>query len=161
MTAVGYPDITVLSQRQGYRAEARSPENKTINQRDGQPPDATTFGYVYGQEQRGFRYQLIDNSDASVIWERWQEGNEPSPHELCVSDEGWVVIRTHGYDYARLIAVSPAGSDAITIAIGCREPSTPIDAGAFIQDDHIANSTAGLLWTLGATHNFFRQDKVT
>lgn len=158
MTAVSYPDIAALSHHGNYRAEARSQDNKTINQRDGRPADTTTFGFVYGQEQRGFRYQLIDERDSSVVWERWQEGNEPSPRELCVSDEGWVVIRTHGYDYARLIAVSPAGCDVTTIAIGCREPSPPIDATSFIQDDHIADSTAGLLWTSGATHCFFRQD---
>ena len=161
MTAVSYPDIIALSRSGIYRTEARSPDNRTINQRDGRVADRTTFGFVYGQEQCGFRYQLIDTRKSCVVWERWQNDDESSPLELCVSDEGWVVIRTHGYDYARLIAVSPSGCDVITIAIGHSELSPSIDAAVFIQDDHITFSTAGLLWTSGATHYFFRQEAIT
>lgn len=155
MTAVGYPDIIVISQNGKYRAEARSPDNGTVNQRDGTPSDTSTFGYTYHQEQRGFRYQLIDHHSSAVIWERWQEIKESSPHELCVSNDGWVVIRLHGHDFASLIAVSLEGRDAATVSIARSETSRHVAAQAFIADSHVSETTAGLRWTAGATRYFF------
>ena len=72
MTAVGFPDISVVSQQGMYRAEARSPDNKTIKRRDGSPPDTATLGYMFSDHHCGLRYQLMDNRTSRVVWERWQ-----------------------------------------------------------------------------------------
>lgn len=93
-----------------------------------------------------------------MVWERWQEASEPSPHGLYVSDGGWTVIRTHGYGHAWLIAVSPVGHDTIRVGVGCCEPEQADDATAYIQDNHIGVSTAGLIWTIGASEYFFQHE---
>jgi HEAT repeat protein len=74
----------------------------------------------------GFRYRLLErgagsraspssaNTEARVVWERWQ--NEGPPRELVVSDEGWSVLRTDGRA-PDVIAVSPAGNDAVRVLI--------------------------------------------
>ncbi|MCA9174641.1 MAG: hypothetical protein KDB14_09145 [Planctomycetales bacterium] len=161
MTVVGYPDISVDSTNGNFRAEARSPDNGAINQRNGDPPDLGSFGYRYGQEQRSFRYQLIDKRTSRVVWERWQQTEEGSPHELSVSDNGWVVIRTHGYTFAALIVVSPLGEDCLHVAVCSQLPggdaSVDGEGCSTIKDDNIRESTAGLLWTRGATNYFFQQ----
>ncbi|XAM00676.1 hypothetical protein OT109_04635 [Phycisphaeraceae bacterium D3-23] len=158
MTAVGYPDITEISQNRKYRIEARSPDNGTINQRDGSPADTTTFGYTYGSEQRGFRYQLIDQQNSTVLWERWQEVREDSPRELCVSNKGWAVIRLHGYASAALIVVSREGHEAVPVAIGRHHNQPTSKARTFITDEHVSDTSAGLSWTRGAVRYFFGWD---
>lgn len=158
MTAVSYPDLSTSSPRGQYRVEAKSPDNRTINQRNGLPPDPTRFAYEYGQEQSDFRYQLIDSRNSEILWERWQEGDEPSPWALYVSDDGWVVIQTHGYVYARLIAVSQDGKDALSVGIGpCAHPSK-LSVDEYIHDDQVHISTAGLMWHVGATQHFFKHN---
>ncbi|MFI4860148.1 MAG: hypothetical protein ACIAXF_05645, partial [Phycisphaerales bacterium JB063] len=155
MTAVVYPDIIETSESGKYRVEARSPDNRTIRQRDGSPADTSTFGYRWGSEQRGFRYQLIDQESSAVLWERWQEDNEQSPVELCVSNEGWVVIRLHGYESAAMIVLSQEGNEVVPVAIGHKLAKPPIGAQAFIADDHVHDTSAGLWWTRGAIRYFF------
>src|SRR5204862_118149 len=106
MTAIFYPDCTVTSLNGKFTLEARSPDNGTINHRDGRPPSEDDFGFKYREHQDEFRYRLIDNTRSpllarlfrkgggAVVWERWQEQREDSPHELVVSDDGWSILRT-------------------------------------------------------------------
>lgn len=166
MTAVGYADIFVDSPSGRYRAEARSPDNGTIHQRDGSPPDPNSFGYQYRQEQRSFRYQLIDLQTKQVVWERWQAERETSPFDLMVSDTGWLVIRTNGYSFASLICMAPSGENRITVEIGAPRPEGDHPGNAprtknVVEDDHIATSTAGIFWTIGSFHYFFQYEDRT
>ena len=157
MTAVSHPDITRRSSREIYVVEARSPDNKTINHRDGSAPNPDAFGFKYGQMQCEFRYQLIHRKTMEVVWERWQEGPEPSPQALFVSDEGWVVIQTHGHIHAWLIAVSPTGEDALRVGISRDRPGEPQEKTFYIQDEHVAELSFGLSWASGAIMHFMKE----
>src|SRR5438132_1350947 len=109
MTAIFYPDCDAASLNGKFALEARSPHNGTINHRDGRTPSDDEYPFKYRDHQRDFRYRLLDTTSTSlisrvfgkkaghVVWERWQERDEDSPHELVVSDEGWSIIRTHGF----------------------------------------------------------------
>ncbi|WP_372369310.1 hypothetical protein [Candidatus Uabimicrobium sp. HlEnr_7] len=55
MTWVSYPDIKKISENKRYLAEARSPDNKTINNQNNSPPNKNLFGYQYQLEQKCFR----------------------------------------------------------------------------------------------------------
>jgi hypothetical protein len=110
MTAIFYPDCMATSLNGMFTLEARSPDNGTINDRNGNPPSEDDFGFKYREHQDEFRYRLIDNTrnpsiggfrgkgngNGTVIWERWQDKGEDSPHELVVSDDGWSILRTGG-----------------------------------------------------------------
>ncbi len=166
MTAVGFPDLIVHSPGGTYRAEARSPDNGTINQRDGSPPDTSSFGYQYQQEQRSFRFQLRDQRTENVDWERWQPEDEKSPRRLMVSDDGWVVIQTHGYSYATLIGIDPSGNERVRVEVGVprRNGDHPCNAPRWanvVEDSHISMSTAGISWTIGGFHYFLQHDQRT
>lgn len=65
----------------------------------------------------GFRYRLLERGAGSrVVWERWQPSDEGPPDELVVSDEGWSILRTCGHTH-EVIAVSPAGDDAMRVLV--------------------------------------------
>src|SRR4051794_3919560 len=133
MTAIFYPDCEATSPNGKFRLEARSPHNGMINHQDGRTPSEDEYAFKYRDYQRDFRYQLVDTTSTSlasqlfgkkgghVVWERWQERREDSPHELIVSDEGWSILRTHGFN-PELIAVSPEGRDVVRVRI--RGPKT-------------------------------------
>ena len=111
MTAIFYPDRDATSFDGRFRLEARSPHNGTIPHRDGRPASAEEYEFKYKDHQREFRVQLL-TPDGCVVWERWQEPGEDSPHELVVSDDGWSVIRTHGFR-PEVIAVEPNALQAV------------------------------------------------
>lgn len=82
---------------------------------------------VEARTQRAFRYRLLEHVGAEprVVWERWQGEGENGPHELLVSDGGWSILRTHGYN-PEVIAVSPAGHEVLRVLVGNqRLPSGP------------------------------------
>ncbi|HYT89620.1 MAG TPA: hypothetical protein VEL76_13015, partial [Gemmataceae bacterium] len=128
MTAIFYPDCQATSPTGKFTLEARSPHNGTIKHRDGRPPSEDEFGFTYRQHQSEFRYRLVENpprpflarlfrkQGGPVVWERWQSREEDSPHELVVSDDGWSVIRTHGFR-PEVIAVAPTGVDVVRVRI--------------------------------------------
>src|SRR4051812_14499864 len=109
MTAIFYSDCEATSDGGRFTLEARSPHNGTIRHRDGRKPSEKEFGFKYREHQSEFRYRLLDHAPhrslgrlvgvtgPRVVWERWQPKREDSPHELIVSDDGWAVIRTHGF----------------------------------------------------------------
>ncbi|MDY7226670.1 hypothetical protein [Hyalangium rubrum] len=90
--------------------------------------------------QRTSRYRLLDNlggagSSPSVVWERWQSEGEDGPHEVLVSDEGWSILRTHGYN-PEVIAVSPAGHEVVRVLVGNQRP--PEDGSPEASNPHKA-----------------------
>ena len=182
MTAICYADCRATSPNGKYTLEAQSPHNGTISHKDGRPPSDDEFAFKYRQHQREFRYRLIDNTrgpllsrifgkgGGSVVWERWQERGEDSPHEVMVSDGGWSILRTHGFN-PELIAVSPAGKDVIRVRIG-----GPKDEDTEEEDQeaeqipqrgnrhlwraaHLQFTTAGCYWTAHSWRYFFSVNK--
>lgn len=128
MTAVNYPDREADSESGRFTIEARSPYNGTISLRDGHMPSEDDFAFKYRQHQSEFRYRLLDNApryahgwvskaaDSKVVWERFQKKQEDSPQELLVSDDGWSVIRTHGFT-PEVIAVRLDGLDVLRVRL--------------------------------------------
>lgn len=185
MTAIFYADCQDTSPNGKYTLEARSPHNGTINHRDGRPPSEDEFAFKYREHQREFRYRLNNNSrvrlisplfergGSSVVWERWQERGEDSPHEVVVSDDGWSVLRTHGFN-PELIAVSPEGKDVIRVRIGGPkdEDSDGVDEEVEAEQRphrgnnhlwraaHLHFTTAGCYWTEHSWRYFFNLNKV-
>jgi hypothetical protein len=169
MTAIFYPDCKAASPNGTFTLEACSPINGTIKHRDGRPPSSSLrrFGH-----QDGFRYRVTDNTrrpliarllgrrTGSVLWERWQRRGEDSPHELLVSDDGWCIIRTHGFR-PEVIAVTPLGQDAIRVKIGADfEPEefpgpNSVRICSWTPED-LTHSTAGLYWAGHSWRYFFR-----
>ncbi|WP_020471149.1 hypothetical protein [Zavarzinella formosa] len=170
MTAIFYSDCKATSPKGKFTLEARSPHNGTINHRDGQPPAENEFGFKYREHQSNFRYRLIDNtrqpssgqmngSDGGfIVWERWQEDDEDSPHELVVSDDGWSILRTHGFR-PELIAVSPVGEDTLRVRIDGAGSEHAIRSGSIPvyswSPDYLEFSSAGLYWTEHSWRFFF------
>ena len=149
MTAIFYPDCDATSSDRRLRVMAQSPHNGTINHRDGKPAGDDEFGFEYREHQSYFRYRLTETGGAgAVVWERWQDRGEDSPHELLVSYAGWVVIRTHGF-CPELITVTPAGEVAHRVRlIGATDGVPPAgpDAGPVWALRHLGFTTAGHYW---------------
>jgi hypothetical protein len=173
MTAVFYPDCKALSPNGCFKLEARSPHNGTINHRDGLAATEDEFGFKYREHQSHFRYRLLETSGAShidgyagsVLWERWQEETEHSPHELVVSDQGWSIIRPHGY-CPELIAVARDGRVVLRVEIvGAEDSSPPREKTESNRGpgnvqrwiaEQLQNTTAGMFWTSHSWRYFFR-----
>ncbi|MFO0798338.1 MAG: hypothetical protein U0804_12745 [Gemmataceae bacterium] len=170
MTAVFYPDRTATSDGGRYTLEACSPDNGTIPYRDGPKPTDGTMPRRQGPFQRGFRYQLLDNRPTEpapdggrrVVWERWQNNGEHSPHELVVSEEGWAVIRTHGsFISPEVIVVAPDGHDLARVLVVAAGEAPVADpdrtSSAFVWPlAHLHHTTAGDLWSSHSWPCFFR-----
>lgn len=176
MTAIFYPDCEAVSPNGRYLLEARSPYNGSINHRDGSAPPEDDFSFRGSSHQNEFRYRLIDvtrsqlpsplvaNDGGAVVWERWQEQGEESPHELVVSDEGWSILRTHGFG-PEVIAVSREGNVVIRVGIG--GPNDEPDEEAVGEQSlqrvnspvwhavHRHITTAGIFWTRHSWRYFF------
>lgn len=184
MTVILYADCEATSPNGKYTLEARSPHNGTINHRDGRTPSDDELPFKYRQHQSDFRYQLVETTSnsldsclsrkggGSVLWERWQEQGEDSPHEVVVSDEGWSILRTHGFS-PELIAVSPEGKDVIRVKIGGPEDVEEEEEGEEATDRkphhgnthlwraaHLQFTTAGYDWTEHSWRYFFSVNRV-
>ena len=162
MTAIMYPDCEATSANGEFTLEARSPHNGTIDHRDGTRPSEDEFAFKYREHQREFRYRLRLNDDGDlasrssphrddcILWTRWQGKGEDSPHQLLVSDQGWSILRTHGFR-PEVIAVSPDGKDSIRVRISVdgAEHDRAADAkpGYSWRPRDLAFTTAGLYWT--------------
>ena len=122
MTAIFYPDCRTTSANGRFVLEARSPHNGSIPHRDGHPVSEDEFPFYYKSHQSHFRYRLIDatapadGAGSKVVWERWQRKGEDSPHELLVSDEGWSILRLHGFR-PEVVVVSPTGRAVLRVRI--------------------------------------------
>jgi hypothetical protein len=152
MTAIFYQDCESNSESGRYTLEARSPHNGTIHHRDGRKVSEDEFAFKYRQHQSEFRFRLLNNKQ--VVWERWQEAKEDAPGELVVSDNGWTVIRTHGFR-PEIIVVTPDGNDLIRVSI--TSPDSDSDSSQpHWTPEHISCSTAGLYWAAHSWRYFFK-----
>jgi hypothetical protein len=172
MTAIFYPDRTVTSNSRRFTLEARSPHNGTIRHRDGRKVSESEFAFKYREHQSEFRYRLLDNtprgalnqllrgSGPRVVWERWQGSKEDSPDELVVSEDGWSVIRTHGF-HPEVIAVAPDGHDVVRVRVVWadgeqHEPAPDSHPPLFFWPlDNLVCSTAGHYWAEHSWRQFF------
>ncbi|APR78845.1 Hypothetical protein A7982_04192 [Minicystis rosea] len=102
MTARSYRDLRVSSPNGTLVLEALSPDNGNDLLRDGEHIPGDDTGYF----QRNFRYQLLRADNETVVWERWQSPHEKSPVCGVVSDEGYVVLRTHRMHWGAKISCS-------------------------------------------------------
>lgn len=176
MTAIFYPDCRAVSPNGRFILEARSPHNGAINHRDGTPAMGEEFAFKYREHQRDFRYRLLSGSGSvppagesaderrPVVWERRQTRGEDSPHDLVVSDEGWSIIRTHGFR-PEVIAVSPSGRDVVRVRVLDASGKLPPGWGRdeTRADDvpthqwsarHLSSTSAGMYWT-GSSWAYF------
>ena len=175
MTAIIYSDCTTHSPNGRFTLEARSPHNGTIPFRDGRWPSEKDFPFKYRQHQRSFRYRLLDRlsggAEPRVVWERWQAEEEDSPHELVVSDDGWSILRTHGFR-PEVIAVSPSGHDIAKVRVlgGRGEPEDdeedekpePREGQQFEWHAlRLSLSTAGTFWAEHSWPYFLRHEDAT
>lgn len=127
MTYVDYPDLEV---RAGdYLSQAQS-------------PDSREHGH-----QGNFRYRLLD-SQGQVLWERRQPREEASPRQLYLAEDGWLVIRTHGWNHCELIAVSPSGSESTRLSV-LHPLADPTD-GLSVVAPTASVTTAGMYWAKAA-----------
>jgi hypothetical protein len=171
VTAIFYPDCDATSSSGRFALEARSPHNRAIPHRDGRPATAKEFGFQYREHQASFRYRLLDlaaGGEARVVWERWQPKREDSPHEMAVSDDGWSILRTHGFR-PEVVAVSPSGADVARVrvvgkdgeALGSpdadRTPGPAVPVFAW-RAKHLAFTTAGCYWADHSWQYFLRHD---
>jgi hypothetical protein len=185
-SAISYPDCEATSPNGKYTLEARCPHNGTINLRDGRPPSEYEFAFKYREHQSEFRDRLIDKSrtsllarlfgkdSGSVLWEKWQKRGENSPAGLVVSDDGWSILRTHGFN-PELIAVSPEGKDVIQVRIaGPKDEDVGEEDAEEAETEtrpqrgnthlwraaRLVSSRTGISWTWDSWPYFFSLNKV-
>lgn len=145
MTTVFFPDCEAASPNGRFILEAHSPGNRKNSH----------------AHQDNFRYRLLDRD--RVVWERAQGEGEHSPHELCVSDDGWSILRTHGHS-PQVIAVSPDGHDALQVFVRTTRREDPAQgepgprrvrrAEWLIQPPY--HFTGGLFWAGDSWTSFFQ-----
>ncbi len=176
MTAIIYHDCEATSPNGKFTLEARSPFNGTINRKNGGSLPKDDFRVQYPQHQDEFRYRLIDNTrtplsgrlfgkqEGLVVWERWQERDEDSPSEVVVSDDGWSILRTHGFR-PELVVVSPRGKDVLRVGVtgsGSEHKNCSTTTPACVwSPERMGFSTAGLYWAQNSWRYFFRHQNST
>ncbi|NPC68573.1 hypothetical protein HPP05_02285 [Corallococcus exiguus] len=159
MTTISYADLRATSPGGRFVLTAQSPDNATTSHRSGLPPSGSELPFGRPVFQESFYYQLLEHVpggvEPRVVWERWQKDGELSPHEVLVSDGGWSVIRTHGFD-PEVIAVSPSGQDVLRVCIpGLRQEA---EGDCLIwRPLHLMWTTAGTFWS-GASWPYFFLD---
>jgi hypothetical protein len=173
MTSIFYPDIRATSPNGKYTVEVRSPHNGTIKHKDGSVSSDREFATKYREHQKEFRYRLIDNQrtplpseqteglSGSVLWVRWQREQEDSPHEVLVSDDGWSILRTHGFN-PELIAVSPQGKDAVLIEVESSHEEDLVESSEDEDREEISTRSRRHRWRVATWHfstagNFWSQ----
>lgn len=76
---------------------------------------------------------------------------------MVVSDDGWVVLRTHGF-HPEVIAVGVDGRDAVRVRVESETIDPPADPrpGPVWKLTHLVDSTAGRYWSPHSWRGFFR-----
>lgn len=169
MTAIFYPDDECVSLNGRFILEARSPHNGEIPHQNGVPSTENEFAFKYREHQSDFRYRLIDTNlreeisgvtSQRIVWERWQEEHEDSPHELIVSDDGWSIIRTHGFS-PEILVVTPRGEVNLRIVVSGEDSEHSTSGTQSLPRNHFAwnlkhlhFTTAGHYWS-AHSHRYF------
>ncbi len=109
-------------------------------------------GEKYPVREPWFTFENIITE--KVVWRRQGNWRIDDAHEFFVSDEGWSVIRFHGTStYSRLLAISPDGSDVLTVGLASavkpyvKEPPVKEGKWELWIDEHVMHSTAGDFWS--------------
>jgi hypothetical protein len=147
VTTVFYPDCKATSPNCAYTITAKSPFNGEVLDRVGNDPRRPE-DMQWPCHQRDFRYQLVDQ-DNNILWERWQPTGEESPAELLVSNDGIVVVRTHGCN-PEIIVLFTDGELARIAILAERDTSHTsqlVDAQSCFVVDVMHETTAGCYWT--------------
>ncbi|MGE6756644.1 hypothetical protein ACQKGO_01425 [Corallococcus interemptor] len=159
MTTLFHADLRETSPDGRFVLTARSPDNATNSHENGLTPSAKKLPFGRPAFQGSFHYRLLEQVPESVeprvFWERWQKDGELSPHEVLVSDGGWSVIRTHGFD-PEVVAVSPSGQDVLRVWIPGLKQEAEGDCLIW-RPLHAMWTTAGVFWS-GASWPYFFHD---
>lgn len=146
MTTVYFSDFAVNSPSGKLTLEVSSPDNSD--------PRRSEVGL-----QGGFTFRLVESDGGRVIWTVSSQGALPC--EGWVSNEGWSVVRTHGYSDAGLVVMNPKGTRVLLVNVRA-ERGEPLDTDdsptAEWVDAHCQGSTAGLVWSVDSLAYFFEID---
>lgn len=151
MTMIAYPDIVRFSPNRNFRLEARSPDNDPTGNPQ-RPVRDTGAKRGWGGFQDQFQYTLYRHETNAVIWTRFQDEKEASPHDVFVSDDGWCVLRTHHTFHAGLTIVSP-----------CGKCTRKLDVGDLFKnrDDLLCWTSAGPFWAENSYAYFIAHNATT
>lgn len=161
MTAIYYPDLITRSPNGQWEFEARSPDNGTIRQKDGKR--SIGFGAQYRSHQNNFRYRLIERTTQNVLWEKWQPTPEDSPGELIVGNNGFTVVRTHGFG-PEIIIRDLNGATVIRIVVEPewgnpnRKESARAPGSIVWVAEQLCDSSAGYYWSFPSWRYFVTVD---
>ena len=146
MTAIYYPDFSRTSPDGRFHLDVRSPDNEPIESRR----PAVGMGSIYEDSyQHDFVYTLKDTEAYREVWTR--EQNESSPQDAFVSNDGWVVVRTHCAFISHLLFVDPVG---VTVQ------DYDLMEGLLKDDPHVSWGSAGPSWADNAFAFYIRQKDV-
>jgi hypothetical protein len=146
MTFVSYPNITATSENGDYRIEITG------------MPDNNFF-----REQKDFVYRLFHSDNVVWEWKPLPAKNAPEflddyPHEAWVSDDGWVVVRTHEWFHAGLLVMSPEGRVVLRRqfrSFGEGEEPGFLDGE---PEEYLGESSAGPFWAESAFAYFTKNN---
>jgi hypothetical protein len=143
MTFIAYPNISASSGNGRFRLEITG-----------------TPGNEFFRDQSCFVYQLYQSDQ--LAWE-WLAGALESgkraflddyPHEAWVSDEGWVVVRTHEWFRSGLLVLSPDGH---VVLRRLHRRLTQDEQPGFLDtepEQYMGDTSAGPFWARSAIAYF-------
>jgi hypothetical protein len=142
MTFIPYPNISATSKNGGYRLEITG-----------------TPGDDFFRDQSHFVYRLYRSNQPEWEWSAADEQNGNSmlddyPHDAWVSDQGWVIVRTHEWFHAGLLVISPDGRPVLRRLhrrVLDEEPPGFLDTQ---PAGYMGDSSAGPFWARSAIAYF-------
>lgn len=133
MTFIGYPNIEAVSDNGQFRVEIT-----------GSPVDD------FFRDQGNFVYRLYDSNRLVWEWHGDKHHFDDYPHDAWVSNEGWVVVRTHEWFHGGLLVISPEGKPVLRQMHRKLIESSP---PGFLDDEpyeYMGDSSAGPFWARSA-----------
>lgn len=121
MSIIVFRDRAAMSPEGRFTLEARSSHNWGMDrhQDGGARLEDDSFA-KYREDQCGFGYRLVEHvpgaAEPRVVWVRRQGRGELPPLGLWVSDDGWVVLRLHGFP-PQVVAVEPSGREVFRVRV--------------------------------------------
>jgi len=138
MTFISYPDLSATSGNSRFRVDVF-----------GRPVDA------FFRDQSQFSYRLYDANQ--LVWEYTPYPNrgdsaDDSPHEVWVSNDGWVVARTHAWFHGGLTVFNPTGQVVLRCTLDGEDHCRILDDNSrgFVHD-----TSAGPFWSQSSIAYFF------
>jgi hypothetical protein len=115
MTAINYPDLTVISPAGRVRLEIRSPDNDPVNPR---PIEEWGERRIWGGFQSDFVFTGVATDSGKVIWRRTQSRHESSPRGAWVDDDARAVVQTVDTFFSQLLLLDPQGRATRIVQVG-------------------------------------------